>query len=207
MISLNIPKVLFIKGVFKKDCIQDDFLEAKIINNIDTRNNTDNIINNNVFNEFEHRGNEINTRVVYKKLPSLFETLDEWPDKTNLLCWHCSLPFDTMPVFIPKVVEPVISKIKKAKFSMGVYGVFCSFGDAVEFIKMSNWLLIDKIEALNKLKHLYKIFYGTTLKEIAAYPSVFNMVQYGGDMDISQYKEMINNFKTDEELLFLDQNI
>jgi len=65
---------------------------------------------------------------------------------------------------------------------------------------------VESVESVES-KHLYKIFYGTTLKEIAAYPSVFNMVQYGGDMDISQYKEMINNFKTDEELLFLDQNI
>ena len=35
IITPNIPKILFIKGVFKKDCIQDDIFEKKIFENID----------------------------------------------------------------------------------------------------------------------------------------------------------------------------
>ncbi len=202
MISISIPKVLFIKGVFKKDCIKDDFLEQKIIETINNDAYIGDVINNVVAEVGECTSVFASARPSYRKLPSLFESIDDWPEKTNLLCWHCSLPFDTTPIFIPKVIEPVISKTKKSKYSIGVFGVFCSFGDAVEFIKNTNWSLIDKIEALNKVKHLYKIFYGTHLKEIVSYPSIYDMVQYGGDMEPSQYRELTNKFKSNAECCF-----
>lgn len=200
MIGISVPKVLFIKGVFKKDCVEDDFLERKVIDTINNEACIGDVINNIVTEVNEYTYDNTKNKIAYKKLPSVFESLHDWPEKTNLLCWHCSLSFDTVPIFIPKVIEPVISKTKKTKYSIGVYGVFCSFGDAAEFIKNSNWLLIDKIETMNKLKHLYKIFYGTQLKEIVSYPSVFDMIQYGGDLEISQYRELINKYKTEEEI-------
>jgi hypothetical protein len=200
MISLSIPKVLFIKGVFKKDCTTDDFLEKKVIDTINNAACVGDVINSVVteVSEFSYNANPTN-KVSYKKLPSIFESIEQWPKKTNLLCWHCSLSFDTIPIFIPKVIEPVISKTKKNQYSIGVSGVFCSFGDAMEFIKNSNWTLMDKIESVNKLKHLYKIFYNIPLKDIVSYPSVFDMIQYGGDIEINKYREIVNNFKTFEE--------
>jgi hypothetical protein len=81
-----------------------------------------------------------------------------------------------------------------------VYGVFCSFGDATEFIKSSNRSLTDKIESINKLQHLHKMFYGVLMKETALYPRVHDMMQYGGSMDISQYKKLVDSFKTQEEI-------
>lgn len=207
MISLRIPKVLFIKGVFKRDCTSDDFLEKKVIDEItsDTVNKT--LVTNGLVDVTED--NFIGCakqKISYKKLPSIFESLDSWPKKTNLLCWHCSLPFDTVPIFIPKVIEPVISKTKPNKYSIGVFGVFCSFGDAMEFIKNSNWTLMDKIESINKLKHLYKVFFNTTLKDVVSYPSVFDMIQYGGDIEINKYKELVNQFKSLEENAALNRS-
>jgi hypothetical protein len=137
--------------------------------------------------------------VVYKKLPSLFESIEKWPSQTNLLCWRCSLSFDTTPIFIPRVIEPVISKTKQNKFSIGVHGIFCSFSDAFAFIKDGNDSLIDKIESINKLKHLYKIFYNSKFKDIVAYPSVFDMIQYGGDMTTTQYKTLISKYTQNYE--------
>lgn len=203
MISLRVPKVLFIKGVFKKDCTSDDFLEKKVIDTINNETTTDNIVSSIITDIHEVNYYTNSQKIPYKKLPSIFETLEQWPKKTNLLCWHCSLPFDNIPIFIPKVIEPVISKVKTNKYSIGVNGVFCSFGDAMEFIKNSSWSLMDKIESVNKLKHLYKIFFNMPLKDIVLYPSIYDMVQYGGDMEINKYREVINQFKAPEEAIII----
>ncbi len=186
MFGLTVPKILFIRGVFKRDCVGDDFLEKKIIDNMKSSQITEYNINDNIVDY-----DECNAEQVYKKIPTIFETLEDWPDKTNLLCWHCSLSFDSVPIFIPRVIEPVISKNKFRKYSIVVFGVFCSFGDALEFVQASNWSIMDKIEAFNKLKHLYKIFYGEKLKENINYPDVYDMVQYGGDISINQYRKLI----------------
>jgi hypothetical protein len=212
--TFKIPKILFIKGVFKSDCENDISLSKKNIennsyttnlinissdlldnNNLISLNNI--IINNNINNDEEQYNpcyiNENNNINYYEKLPFIFESVETWCCNTNLLCWHCSLHFDTKPIFIPKVIEPIISKEEKKKYSIGVYGVFCCFGDAMEFIKNINWTTIEKIEAFNKLKFLYKIFYNKELKEIKNYPSIYDMVQYGGDLTPSNYKKIINS--------------
>ncbi len=194
MISISLPKVLFIKGVFKRDCATDDLLEKKVLDSI----HNEAYINTNVhsvMNDTNEYSYGISEKVTYQKLPSVFESLSTWPTKTNLLCWHCSLSFDTVPIFIPKVIEPIISKTKVHQYSMGVYGVFCTFGDAMEFIKNRNWSIVDKIDAMNKLKHLHKVFYNTQYKDIVSYPSIYDMVQYGGDLDIQKYKQLINRYK------------
>ncbi len=202
MISLRLPKIFFIKGVFKRDCQTDDLLEKKV---------TD-VVENSEFQISEMTNvngmRELNFGEWDKscnKLPCVFESLEQWPKKTSLLCWHCSLPFNSMPIFIPKVIEPIISKNKYNKHFIGVYGVFCSFGDAMEFINKSNWCLVDKIEAGNKLRHLHKMFFDVPMKEIVSYPQVHDMIQYGGNTDINQYRKLIDNFKTQEEIDILNK--
>ncbi len=200
MIGLRLPKILFIKGVFKKDCQEYDFVEKKVIANTESEiavnQLSENVINNDLsFLPDKSCG----------KLPCNFESLDQWPKRTHLLCWHCSLQFNSMPIFIPKVIEPIISKNKHNQYSIGVFGVFCSFGDAMEFIKNSNWVLTDKIEASNKLRHLYKLFFGTQLKETNSYPYVYDMIQYGGNMEVSEYKKQVESFKTQKEIEFLEK--
>ena len=39
-----IPKILFIKGVFKKDCVSDDIFEKKILENSVTELSSNNIV-------------------------------------------------------------------------------------------------------------------------------------------------------------------
>ncbi len=93
-----------------------------------------------------------------------------------------------------------MSKHSEETIIIGVHGVFCSFGDAIEFIKFSNMSLCDRIDTINKVKYLYKIFYDTDIKDNVAYPDVYSMVQYGGDMTISQYREQVQSFKSDAEI-------
>jgi hypothetical protein len=133
---------------------------------------------------------------IFEKLPSVFESIIDWPTSTNILCWNCNLPFASTPIFIPTSIEPIISKIKENKYSIGVKGVFCWFSCAWHFIHNRQMDLIDRIETLNKLKFLHKLITGNPMKDIVSYPSPFEMKQYGGDLTIEQYREKIARYKT-----------
>lgn len=45
---------------------------------------------------------------------------EKWPEKTDILCWHCCSQFDTQPVCIPKSYDT-----KEQNYI--VYGSFCGF--------------------------------------------------------------------------------
>jgi hypothetical protein len=195
--SINIPKILFIKGVFKKDCIFDDIFEKKILENVEE----DNDKSNEMINDMDSCYNKIlesNTaKSCYKKLPSIFYDLESWVENTNLLCWYCNLNFDTVPIFIPNVIEPNLKKNNdnSKKLSIGVYGVYCSFGCANQYIKNNNNSIIKITESLNKLKFLYKIFYGhNNMPDYLSYPEPYIMFQYGGNKSIEEYKILITQF-------------
>ena len=143
IITPNIPKILFIKGVFKKDCIQDDIFEKKILENIDIGSKP--IIED----EMVMIPNE-----QYHKIPNTFTNLKSWVDKTNLLCWNCNLSFNSIPIFIPNVIEPDLSKNGERSLSLGVYGVFCNFNCAYQFILNNNIDIIQQTEYINNLDYL-----------------------------------------------------
>jgi hypothetical protein len=186
----NVPTILFIKGIFKKDCTSDDIFEKKILEStieLDTTTNdtvTDNFVN-------------------YEQLPNIFTDIESWKKKTNLHCWNCTLQFTSIPVFIPKVIEPVTIKNKierekttGQKFSISVYGVFCSFGCAQQHIEVYLHSVSEKIETLNKLRLLYKLFYNEKMRELPYYPSRFSMKQYGGDLSTNEFKEELTRFNS-----------
>lgn len=178
------PIVLFIKGVFKKDCCTDEFFETKLIEKID----------------YNDEISTIPQQHLFVQIPQFFESIDKWPKKTNLCCWRCSLNFDTIPIFIPSVIEPIVNRNSENKYSISVYGVFCSFIDATAFVKESNWTWIEKVEAINKIKHLYRIFYGKNMPDYSNFPNVFSMVQYGGTVEVHDFKKLIENSKQFYEL-------
>jgi len=94
--GVSVPKILFIKGIFKKDCTSDDIFEKRILENshvveaeVDI-SSTEVIVNGESFTNYE-------------KLPSIFTNIETWKKKSNLACWNCTLFFTTVPIFIPKV--------------------------------------------------------------------------------------------------------
>lgn len=198
-----IPKILFIKGIFKKDCILDDFFEKKILENISQTNNNmifDNEINlmNNDNNIVKYYENPHPLKKIYKKLPSIFYDIKSWPEKTDLLCWNCHLNFDSIPVFIPKVIEPNIKYQDNNKLSITVHGVFCSFGCIYKFINTRNYTIIELSEMKTKINFLYKLFNNNNkIPNFSFYPDYYDMVQYGGTMTEAEFKEKkkkINSF-------------
>lgn len=191
----KIPKILFIKGVFKKDCITDDIFDRKIIENASVLDNITSLSNEDAI--------ATASFVNYKKLPPIFENIDTWCKSTNLLCWNCTLNFDSIPVFIPGVIEPC-HKAKtnenqddaknNQQFSISVHGVFCSFGCAKTYVDTHNYSISDKIETHSKLKLLYKIFYNKKMKDIPSYPALTQMKQFGGDLSIVEFKDLIRKY-------------
>lgn len=169
--TIKPPNVLFIKGVFKRDCVTEDSMERTMIEKI----NGDLTITD--------------VTETYEKLPTIFRSIETWPNSTNILCWHCGLQFTQIPVFIPKVIEPAVTKNTDNTHNITVYGVFCCFGDAHAFIEESNMSFVEKVEAKNKLRYLHQLFYGASMCEFPSYPSKFDMIQYGGNMSQAKYQE------------------
>lgn len=197
--GVSIPKILFIKGIFKKDCTSDDIFEKRILENshvveseIDI-SSTEVIVNGESF-------------VNYEKLPNIFTNIESWKKKSNLACWNCTLFFTSVPIFIPKVIEPVSIKNKferektcDQKFSITVEGVFCSFGCAQQYVEMHNYSIAEKTETLNKLRLLHKLFYNNNkMKELAYYPTPLNMTQYGGCLTITEFKNEIGIYNAQD---------
>jgi hypothetical protein len=188
--SQSLPKILFIKDVFKYHCINDDIFEQKILEN-------SNIVDMSQSNEqiLEYSNNNINNNyVVYDKLPTTFEDIKTWPKKTNLVCWNCHLAFEDIPVFIPNVLEPVSNKklyrnSDKHPISIGVTGVFCAFGCAMNYVETRHYSMVTKTEAICKLKMLHKLFYGKPMKDISHYPPPSLMTRYGGSLSVEEYIE------------------
>lgn len=176
--SAKVPKVLFIKGAFKKDCLTDDIFDKKILENatIDVMANIMDLPDNDFVN--------------YEKLPSVFTNIDSWVKRSNLLCWNCNLSFKTTPIFIPGVIEPSTTKNKTSEknLTISVHGVFCYFGCALQYIETRNYTLSSRAESLNKLKLLHKLFYNKKIKELSYYPNPMQLKQFGGDLSTEEFE-------------------
>lgn len=167
----KISKILFIKGVFIKDCIPiDDIFEQHIIDQL----NLDTPID------------------VYSIIPSNFTDLNTWTQKTNLKCWYCDLNFDNMPVFIPRIIEPATTE---TGYNIGTFGCFCSFCCAISFNNINNSKICENIRVKNMIMFLYKIFNGKNVKEIFPSPSKYQMNHYGGPLDQMVYRNEIHKLK------------
>lgn len=173
----KIPKILFIKGTFIKDCIPvDELFEQKIMEQL----------------------NHETPVIQYNKIPSNFTDLKSWIKKTNIKCWHCDLNFDNIPVFIPKLIEPSTAI---SGYNIGTYGCFCSFSCAEAFNNLHNSRICDNIRVKEMIRFLYKIFNRYHVKEIYPSPSKYEMIQYGGNIDPILYKQKINKLKKKTELM------
>ena len=171
----KIPTILFIKGVFIRDCIPiDDIFEKQIREQL----NTDNPI------------------IYYDKFPSIFYNMKTWIKKTNIKCWYCDLNFETPPVFIPKTIEH-----SSSEYSISTFGCFCSFPCATCYCNLYYTKICDNIKINEMIRFLYKIFKGKAIREILQSPSKYEMVQYGGEIDQITYKKKINEISERLKLL------
>jgi hypothetical protein len=168
----KLSKILFIKGVFLNNCTPiDDLFEQQLMDQI----TADKPI------------------IKYDKLPSTFTSIDKWTKTVNIQCWNCNLMFDTIPVFIPLSVEVVSCD----NYNIGVEGCFCSFTCASYFIDIKYKKIYDNINKKNMLKLLWKIFHKSTnmIKFFSNAPCKYNMIHYGGDRSIKDFKSEIQKIE------------
>jgi len=178
-------KIIFIKGVYIKDCIPiDDLFEQHIIEQL-------------------NRDSPIDS---YSNLPTNFTGLKTWTQNTNLKCWYCDLNFENMPIFIPRLIEPATTEIG---YIIGTHGCFCSFCCAMKYINIHNVNICDNIRIKDMLLFLYKIFNGSRVKEIFQSPSKYLMNHYGGSLDNITYRTKINSLKKKMKTLEItsDKNV
>lgn len=109
--------------------------------------------------------------------------LKDWPQRTNLKCWHCTLHFDTIPCKIPY-------KYDDETDIFYVYGCFCSFNCALAYNSSKN-LHKDKIDSLIHL--LYKKLHNGKIKYINPAPDKELLKEYGGNLTPEEYKLIIKD--------------
>ena len=165
----KVPKILFIKSVFIKDCIPiDDIFEQQIIEQLQLESPI----------------------VTYEPIPSIFRSLSTWVKKISTKCWYCDLNFDNPPVFIPTSID----KLGKSEtYNIGTYGCFCSFCCAVAYNDLHNPKICNNVGKNEMLLYLFKIFHAKTVKFIPRSPNKYMMKQYGGKVDTSVYRRMIKD--------------
>ena len=173
----KISKLLFIKGVYIKDCIKiDDIFEQQLLDRI----------------------SDDKPIIVYNKIPSNFTDMKSWIQTINIKCWHCDLKFLGIPVFIPKIIEP--STTHKS-YNIATFGCFCSFPCAMAYNNIYNHKICKNISVKEMLLLLYKIFHGVSIKEIFPAPPKYEMIHYGGKVDPMDYKTKIEDLENEMKKL------
>ncbi len=192
----NIDGILFLQGVFKKDCKRlEEFFHERLLH--------------------ESAG-EIK---MYNKIPLVFTGLDTWPKNTNLKCWNCDRIFKSTPWFEPQSIDPLSKgsvgillsgdEIKKAQNKdtccISVKGNFCGPNCTMRHIITYSKNLAEKLNKIAMLLYLHTIFTGVTVPDITPAPERMEMEQYGGRMTMMEYQKKLDEmasyyFKKDDEL-------
>ena len=132
------------------------------------------------------------SNTVYKKIPSVFTDIKQWPESTNLKCWACDCSFTWEPMFITESIR--LSGTDRGQYeSIKPVGNFCSFLCTVIFIekeypKNRNW------EMKELLKLLHYILTGIKITELPPSwesPKKTDREEYGGQMDIGSFQDEI----------------
>lgn len=192
--------ILFLQGVFKKDCKRiEDMFEDKLM--------TKNVINQET--------------KIYDKIPVNFTNVNDWPKSTNLLCWYCSRSFKNRPWFEPQSIEPVsevsngkvldcneIKKlVNKKQISIGVRGVFCTCNCTRAYIDLHTRDISDKLNKIAMLKYVYEIFMGKSIPDIQPAPPPTEMQQYGGGtLTVLDYQQKIDSLDSSYQRELEDNN-
>ena len=186
--------------------------QKNIINNLNSSSSSDNDINmNNIINinnsencknndtENDNTSNIIDIKNINNINREMNDTLIEfinldnknWPLKTNINCWWCKHSFDNRPCFIPeKYLNNVFS----------VCGCFCSFNCSLAFL--INEDIYNKNNKITLLKFMYRMIYRNTNDNIIPSPSWKILKNFGGILDINEYRQNTVNKLIDYNLLF-----
>jgi hypothetical protein len=133
---------------------------------------------------------------VHKVLSKFIDaTKEEWPEKTDILCWWCCHSFDTIPIPCPIEYDEIRERYK-------VNGVFCSWScSAAHSIK--------EYSSLALIYQLKNELCGYS-ENIIVSPPKYCLKSFGGYMTIKDYR-LLDKTKTllisTESLSYVNQEI
>lgn len=179
--------ILFLQGVFKKDCRKlEDMLQDKLMN------------------VSASPPQDIKT---YDKIPVSFTTVDKWIKSTNLTCWFCHRTFKNRPWFEPQSIEPVSegeignilgpdevkNSVNTKSHCIIIHGIFCTCNCVRAYINLHTKDLTEKLNKVAMLKYVYELFNGKSIPDIQPSPPPTDMVQYGGTLTTTAYQQKIDS--------------
>ena len=187
--------ILFLKGVYKRDCRKmEDVFQTRLLADDTTR---------------DEDAKE------YDKIPSKFTDLENWPKRTNLPCWGCKRHFKTRPWFEPQSIEPTstggvgtfrtaaeIKKLhqtadEKRGISVITDGNFCC-GHCVRWWIDRNSKNIAECENKKKmLVFIYEVFTGKIVVEVKPSPNFTERQEWGGPLTDAEYQQKIDKLASD----------
>lgn len=175
--SLNIPNILFLKGISEEDYISiDDKANEKY-----TQKSVD----------------ELHNYTMYNKNNIKFLSNEKWPTKTNLHCWNCDFTFDNDSIFIPIYIKECIT----GGLEFGIKGNMCSFNCAMSYIlDKTTQGTAERWKYINNLKILYFIKNGIHVSDIKPAPDKFNLLKYGGSWTNDIFLEELKKLNISKEL-------
>lgn len=120
----------------------------------------------------------------------------EIPTKTDIWCWWCSHPFDSIPRFIPSKYDNVHKRFK-------VFGNFCSWSCAVSYCSD-----VHTSTTQNLLNYMINTLHGSNYSVPKAPPKSLLKV-FGGPMDIQEFRNIDKNeyFELYTNKMMLDEDM
>lgn len=122
------------------------------------------------------------TTLPLDKIPRVFTGLEDWPHRTNLLCWSCGFSFDDSPKFEVTFVR----EGEKGGIEFGVRGNMCTFNCVEAWIETQYGAHANsekRWRAQDNLCLAYFMFTGRRVSRIKPAPSRTELRQYGGELD------------------------
>jgi len=147
----SISKVLFLRGVFLKDCKTCEEIFQERLDNLDSVDDED--------------------VQIYEELPHCFTSFEKWKKKSNNKCWYCHLYFDTVPWFEPKTIEPSKDTSNSEGYTITINGNFCSVGCVLAYINKHTTTLEERHNKIQMLRFVYEIFEKKSIINITSSPS------------------------------------
>lgn len=154
--------------------------DSSIIQNLENIRKHEEVNNKNV--EYINK-NVSNRKMGYFQLLSEFYDNPTWLTKTNINCWWCCHPFDSIPIGYP---IQFIDKCKKFR----TRGVFCSFPCVVAY---GNEQPGNKMELIKYLfQKLTGLYYN---KRLESAPPRCALKIFGGELTIDEFRNSNKNHK------------
>jgi len=117
--------------------------------------------------------NELTNIKTVKKLYKVLDSLEEWPEKSDLLCHWCCHSFDSMPI-------PCPISYNRVKDQFGTRGIFCSWPCVLSY----------STHHFKSLSYVYLFLmklYGE-VPEITMAPDKIVLKSFGGKMTIDEFR-------------------